>query len=215
MLNVPRSQQRPGHCSFNVALSRGVSIEVSRASVIHHSRPLDDDAELLARVRAGDGDAREALIARHLHDVYALTARLLGDADRGADAAQDAMVNALRGLDGFRGEASFRTWLLRIAVNTARSHLRRQRRRRETALELVLEEADPAPDAVVQTVRRAEAARALALLAQLPPKQREAVALRTGEGLDYRDIGRILGCSEGAARVNYHHGMKRLRELMR
>lgn len=183
--------------------------------MVPHSRPQDDDAVLLARVRAGDAHAREALIARHLSDVYALTARLMGDPDRGADAAQDAMVNALRGLDGFRGEASFRTWLLRIAVNTARTHLRRQRRRRETALELVPEAADPAPDAAAHTVRREEAARALELLAQLPPKQREAVALRTGEGLDYREIGRILGCSEGAARVNYHHGMKRLRELMR
>src|SRR5690606_40969261 len=56
--------------------------------------------------------------------------------DRGADAAQDAFVNALRGLDAFRGESSFRTWLLRIAANAARTMMRRSERRRETPLEL-------------------------------------------------------------------------------
>jgi RNA polymerase sigma-70 factor (ECF subfamily) len=187
---------------------------VSRTSALPRSRPQDDDAVLLARARAGEAHAREALIGRYLDDVYALTTRMLGNADLGADAAQDAFVNALRGLDGFRGESSFRTWLLRIAANAARSVMRTRGRRRESALELVNERADEAPDPAIRAEQRDEAERALALLAQLPPKQREAVSLRASQGLDYRTIAGILGCSEVAARVNYHHGMRRLRELM-
>jgi RNA polymerase sigma-70 factor (ECF subfamily) len=174
-----------------------------------------DDAALLVRARAGDARAREALIARHLQDVYALTTRMLGDPDRGADAAQDAFVNALRGLERFRGDSSFRTWLLRIAANAARTMMRRSGRRRETPIELaepVL--ADGGMDPESAAIRLDDAERALALLAQLPAKQRAVVTLRVSEGLDYREIGRIVGCSETSARVNYHHGMKRLRELM-
>lgn len=177
--------------------------------------PPADDAALLVRARAGDVHAREELIRRHLDAVYALTTRMLGDADRGADAAQDAFVNALRGLDSFRGESSFRTWLLRIAANAARSAMRRTGRRRETPLEAVEPLlADGAVDPETAALAHGEASRALVLLARLPQRQREVVTLRATQGLDYREIGRIVGCSEAAARVNYHHGMKRLRELM-
>jgi len=187
---------------------------VKRSAAPPLDEPSEDDDALLVRARAGDVHAREALIGRHLDDVYALTTRMLGDADRGADAAQDAFVNALRGLDSFRGEASFRTWLLRIAANAARTMMRRSGRRRETPLELAQPLlADAAPDPASLAVQHDEAERALALLSKLPARQREVVTLRATQGLDYREIGRIVGCSETAARVNYHHGMKRLREL--
>lgn len=187
---------------------------MKRSAALPLDDPSVDDAALLVRARAGDVRAREALIARYLDDVYALTARMLGDRDSGADAAQDAFVNALRGLDSFRGEASFRTWLLRIAANAARTMMRRSGRRRETPLEVAEPLlADPAPDPAALTVQHDEAERALALLSKLPARQREVVTLRVTQGLDYREIGRIVGCSETAARVNYHHGMNRLREL--
>jgi RNA polymerase sigma-70 factor (ECF subfamily) len=59
-----------------------------------------------------------------------------------------------------------------------------------------------------------EADRARRLLAGLPEKQRLAVQLRLDEGLSFREVGEIIGSSEGAARVNYHHGIRRLREMM-
>jgi RNA polymerase sigma-70 factor (ECF subfamily) len=61
---------------------------------------------------------------------------------------------------------------------------------------------------------RAEAGRVAALLEHLPPKQRMAVILRVNRGLSYAEVGDLLDCSEGAARVNYHLGVKRLRELV-
>lgn len=178
--------------------------------------PVEEDEQLLVRrAVAGSAEAREILLRRHLDDVYAVTYRILGDADAAADAAQEAFINALRGLERFRGEASFRTWLLRIAANAAKSTGRKRHRRREVALEAVAEPVGQEQDIAERTVITVEAERARAVLATLPTKQRMAVTLRVDQGLDYREIGRIIGSSEGAARVNYHLGVKRLRELMR
>ncbi|CAN5839060.1 sigma-70 family RNA polymerase sigma factor [soil metagenome] len=174
-----------------------------------------EETLLLERARAGDGEAREQLVRRYLEDVYRLTSRILGDRDLAQDATQDAFVNALGALHRFRGDASFRTWLLRIAVNAARSLGRRQVRRREVTLVLAENEAGPGPDAATRVEQSTEATRVETVLATLPTKQRMAVALRTQQGLSYAEIAAALDCSEGAARVNYHLGLKRLRELLK
>lgn len=181
----------------------------AQAPAAHH----EQDHVLVDRAREGDAAAREELVRRHLPDVYRVTRRILSDAEAAQDAAQDAFVNALGALARFRGESSFRTWLMRIAVNAARSAGRRQGRRREVDLAVVenrpAEDDDPARLAVIRT----ESDRVRQLLDTLPPKQRMAVALRTQHGMSYAEIGSVIDCSEGAARVNYHLGIKRLREL--
>jgi RNA polymerase sigma-70 factor (ECF subfamily) len=173
-----------------------------------------DESRLIARARTGDRLAQDLLVRRHLRDVHELCCRVLGDGDLAQDAAQNAFVSALRALDGFRGDASFRTWILRIALNSARSIGRRRGRRREVSLTIVDAHPDDATDPSERAVVADEAARAIALLEKLSSKQRLAVSLRVNQGLSYREIGRIIDCSEGAARVNYHLGVKRLRELL-
>lgn len=173
------------------------------------------DAGTLQRAREGDRDAREELVRQYLPDVFRVTFRVLGDRDLAQDAAQDAFVNALRGLSRFRGDASFRTWLLRIAVNAARSVGRRRGRRREVQLTLAENHPGTMPDPARRVESLTEVARVERMLTRLPTKQRLAVSLRTQQGLAYAEIGRVLSCSEGAARVNYHLGIKRLRELLR
>jgi RNA polymerase sigma-70 factor (ECF subfamily) len=174
-----------------------------------------DDASLIARARVGDEAAIDSLVRRYLGDVYSVTSRVLRDRDLAQDAAQDALINAVRALHRFRGESSFRTWLLRIALNAARTIARKQARRREVALDDVEETPIEAPDAASVVVIHDEADRATRVLAQLPEKQRMAVTLRVTQGLSYHEIGVVLDCTEGAARVNYHLGVKRLRELMK
>lgn len=173
------------------------------------------DAALLERARTGDAEAREQLVRRYLPDVYRAAVRVLGDPDLAEDAAQDAFINAMGGLSRFRGDASFRTWLLRITINAARSVGRRNGRRREVSL--VLAESEPAatPDPASRAVHLSELERLERALTRLPTKQRLAVALRVQQGLNYAEIAVSLKCSEGAARVNYHLGVKRLRELLR
>ena len=151
---------------------------------------------------------------RHQDGVFRLALSYLKERDPAEDVVQEVFVKAFRALDRFRGDAAFRTWLFRIAVNESKSALRQSGRRSETALddafEIPVDHLDPAQWAVV----RDEAARARTALDALPEKQRLSVALRTEEGLSFREIGEITGSSEGAARVNYFHGIRRLREMM-
>jgi RNA polymerase sigma-70 factor, ECF subfamily len=188
---------------------------VTRRAAVRHEAQASDDAALVDRARSGDVDAREQLVRRYLPDVYRTTMRVLGDPDLAQDAAQDAFVNAMGGLRRFRGEASFRTWLLRIAINAARSVGRRNGRRREVNLVLAENEPTGAADPARRAVNLTEVERAERALAGLPPKQRMAVALRVQEGFSYAEIAVSLKCSEGTARVNYHLGVKRLREVLR
>ena len=151
---------------------------------------------------------------RHHAASYRVALSIVGDGDLAQDIVQDAFVKAFRGLGAFREDASFRTWLLTITANEAKGMLRRRKRRSESALEEVGPIASGERDAAQEVATRGEAARARSMLARLPEKQRMSVTLRVEEGLSFREIGDVIGSSEGAARVNYFHGIRRLRELM-
>ena len=97
----------------------------------------------------------------------------------------------------------------------ARTVARRQYQRREVPLEAAGQAAGEERDAAHAVAVNDEAARVAKVLEKLPEKQRMAVSLRVQQGLSYQEIGVALDCSEGAARVNYHLGVKRLRELLK
>jgi len=156
----------------------------------------------------------DELVTRHHASAFRVALGILRDEDGAADVAQDAFLKAFRGLDGFRGEASFKTWLMTIAANEARGVLRKQGRRKEMALESagpLASEEESAEDAF-QTTQ--DANRIKVLMDDLPEKQRQAVSLRIFEGMSFKEVGVLIGSSEGAARVNYHHGIRRLRERL-
>jgi RNA polymerase sigma-70 factor (ECF subfamily) len=172
------------------------------------------DSELVGCARSGDEGAFNMLVRRHHDAVLRVALSLMRDVDQARDVAQDTFIKAFRALNEFRGDAAFRTWLLSIAANEARGQLRKRDRRRET----VLEDAGPVPSEEVSpadlAVRSQESARARTMMKQLSEKQRMSVALRIDEGLSFKEIGEVIASSEGAARVNYFHGIRRLRELM-
>ena len=172
------------------------------------------DDELVRRARRGDREALDLLVSRHHAVAYRVALGQTRDPDLAGDVTQSAFVKAMGALDRFRGEARFRTWLLSIVTNEARSALRRQGRRRESALDDVGPVRDPATPVDDGVVRAQEAERARRLMGDLPEKQRLAVQLRVDEGLSFREVGELIGSSEGAARVNYHHGIRKLREWM-
>lgn len=154
------------------------------------------------------------LVTRFHAVAYRVAASILRDPDLAADATQDGFLKAFRGLEGFRGDAAFKSWLLTIVANEARGQLRKQKRRRESSLDDVGPVVDRGPGVDEAVVVRNEARRARRLLAGLPEKQRLAVELRLDQGLSFREVGELIGSSEGAARVNFHHGIRKLRELM-
>lgn len=172
------------------------------------------DLELVQRGRSGEEAALSALVERHHAAAYRVALGFVREDDLAQDVVQDAFMKAFRALDGFRADAAFRTWLLTITANEAKGALRKRGRRKETALEdaeeIRSEDGGPAHEAMVNQ----EAGRARKMLEQLPEKQRLSVTLRIEEGLSFKEIGDVIGSSEGAARVNYFHGIRRLRELM-
>jgi len=173
-----------------------------------------DESRLLDRARAGDQAAFGELVRLHREAVYRFAARWLGDADLALDVAQDVFVRAFSGLKHYRGESRFRTWLFSITLNAARSVARRRKRRGEVRLDTGADFPDLRTPPDTKAARAEAFARAAAELATLPEKQRGAVTLRVYEGLSFREIGEIIGCSEVAARVNYHHGIQKLREAL-
>ncbi|MFC1660731.1 RNA polymerase sigma factor [Gemmatimonadota bacterium] len=172
------------------------------------------DEELVVRAKEGDLRAMDELVSRHHAMVFRVCLGILRDEDAAADSSQDAFLKAFRALAGFRGEASFRTWLLTIAANEARGVLRKRSRRAEQELEAAGPVVSPASNPEESLEAGEDAARVRKLLERLPEKQRLAVTLRIFDGLSFREVGELIGSSEGAARVNYHHGIRRLRELM-
>ncbi|MEX0935704.1 MAG: sigma-70 family RNA polymerase sigma factor [Gemmatimonadota bacterium] len=172
------------------------------------------DAELLELARSGDTRAVNLLVQRHQAVVYRFLLGFLKDEDQAADAAQETFLKALDRLHGFRGDASFRTWLLAIARNEALGSIRARSRRREESLDHTgpLQGRTNPPDEVA--VRTESVQRVRTALERLPEKQRLSVSLRLFDGLSFREIGEVIDSSEGAARVNYHYGIGRLREWL-
>lgn len=175
----------------------------------------DMDREWVRRAQAGDSSAMDALVRRHHSGVFRMCVGILRDQDAAADATQDAFIKAYRALGRFRGDASFKTWILTIAGNESRAHLRKTKRRRESSLEEAPQVTADTEDVVERLATVDHAQRVREMVAQLPEKQRMAVTLRIEEGLSFREIGEIIDSTEGAARVNYHHGVRRLREMLK
>lgn len=172
------------------------------------------DAELVEQAKGGKTEALDTLVQRHHASVFRSVFAMLRDEDQAADATQDAFVKAVRALDRFRGDSSFRTWLIAIAVNEVRGQMRKAKRRREEPIDSGAELASGEQDALHRVEVADQVGRVQVALEQLPEKQRLAVGLRIFEGMSFKEVGVAIESSEGAARVNYHHGLKRLREML-
>jgi len=172
------------------------------------------ETDLVSLARAKDPAAMDELVSRHYAGAFRVALGILRDEEGAADVAQDSFLKAFRGLEGFRGDSAFRTWLLTIVANEARGVLRRTGRRKETDLEAAGPVASGEDDPGTELDKEEEVLRVRRLLDRLPEKQRQAVTLRIFEALSFREIGALIDSSEGAARVNYHHGLRRLREML-
>ncbi len=171
------------------------------------------DHALAAAYRAGDEGAAAELVRRHAPAVARFLYSSGADRDEVDDLVQEALFRAFRRLDGWRGEASFRSWLFVIASNVLKDEYRKRKGRQVVPLEDrdLPDRADPGADYAATETRE----RLRQEIARLPRLQREVFLLRTQEGADYADIAVALGTTPGAARVHYHHAVKRLKELVR
>jgi RNA polymerase sigma-70 factor, ECF subfamily len=191
-------------------------------------READEDEELVARLRAGDEEAFVALVARYHAAMLRLARSFVASSAVAEEVVQDTWLAVLRGIDGFAGRSAFKTWLLRILVNRARTTGVRERRSVPVA------DASPAVDAArfdasgawrsppQQWVQDSEdrllaqslAGRIEETLQRLPARQREVVTLRDVDGLSSREVCEVLEISEANQRVLLHRGRSRLRQAL-
>jgi RNA polymerase sigma-70 factor (ECF subfamily) len=172
--------------------------------------PAASDAELMAAHRAGDGEAFGLLAARYGRELWGLALHMLRDPDDAADAVQEALVSAYRRAATYRGEASVRTWLHRIAVNACIDRIRHDRVRATV----------PWPDRD-PPARRADPAAELATrlavdeaLAALPVEQRVAVVLVDVQGCPVAEAAAILAVPAGTVKSRCARGRARLAVLL-
>ncbi len=171
------------------------------------------DQALVAADTSGDERAATELVRRHADALGRFLYAAGAEADEIDDLVQEALFRAFRGLPGWRRDAAFRSWLFTIGGNLLKDEVRRRRGRTQLRID-DREVADPAdPHAELAAGEAAERVRRG--LADLTRLQREVFLLRAQEGAEYRDIAAALGTTPGAARVHYHHAVKRLKELVR
>jgi RNA polymerase sigma-70 factor (ECF subfamily) len=167
---------------------------------------------VLAACRRGDPRAFEEVIRATHRQVYTQALRLVRDRQDAEDVAQEAYLRVFRGLAGFRGDAQFETWLYRIVANAAITHLRRRGRFGDVL-------ADPKderlglPPVEPTSADRALDRQALAhALESLPEPTRAIVLMKDVYGLSCREIGDMVGSSEGAIKVRLHRARRRLKD---
>lgn len=173
---------------------------------------------MVSRAVAGDRGAFATLVEHYQAACHGLAWRLLGDADRAADATQDAFVHAFRAIGSYRGGA-FRSWLLRITANAAYDLLRQQQRRPSTPLPDPEDGAPELPDPFAPNpdaeAGRSEMYRHLeGALRRLPEDQRTAIVLCDVYGMDYNEVAALTHSALGTVKSRIHRGRLRLREML-
>jgi RNA polymerase sigma-70 factor, ECF subfamily len=207
----------------------------------HSGQPCPFESRLLARLRAGEMEAFDQLVEEYQALVYALALRILNDAEDARDATQETFLKIYRHFGNFRGEASLKTWICRIAINQARSAdrwLRRRRRNDVTSLDASCGQSASANGGMNgggngydqrspidylqsgyatpedETLLRERGRQIERGLRQLKKDFRIAVILRDIEGLSYEEIAWVTEVSVGTVKSRIARGREMLREAI-
>jgi RNA polymerase sigma-70 factor (ECF subfamily) len=161
---------------------------------------------------SGDRPPFDELYREFLPRIYAYVRVQLGDQSDAEDITAQVFVNAFRAYRRFEPRAATpAAWLFRIARNACLDHFRKAQRR-QRAERALSREPVPEQDAGRLVEDRLLYRELLEAVTALPPRQREAISLRHGSGLSFQEVGELMGCSEDAAKMLYHRGLKTLRE---
>lgn len=169
---------------------------------------------LVESVRRGDAAAISTVYRQHHVAVRAFAQRLVGDVESAEDLVQDVFVALPSAIARFRGDASLRTFLVSIAVNRAKNHVRSAMRRRAALAKLGREPEPSSPDLQRDLERRQLADTLMLALDELPLEQRVAIVLSEIEERTSAEIATIVGAPEGTVRTRIFHAKRKLRETL-
>jgi RNA polymerase sigma-70 factor (ECF subfamily) len=187
--------------------------------------PVDDEATLVAQLRAGDEAAFEQVVRKYGGRLLAVARRIVNSEEDARDAVQDAFLNAFKSLDRFEGNAKLSTWLHRIVVNAALMKLRTRKRKPEQSIESMLpsflddghhEERFQSWDEPIDKIMERAENRQLVReqIDALPEGYRTVLVLRDIEGLDTEETANVLGLSVNATKIRLHRARQALRTLL-
>jgi RNA polymerase sigma-70 factor (ECF subfamily) len=156
-------------------------------------------------------------VERYANDLFRLAVSLVGNAADAEDVVQETFSGAFRRIFAFRGEATVKTWLIRILVKQAARHQRRKRVRRTVSIDEAAPEYDPAGEklAVSEDSANADIRMDLAgALETLPDLHREVIVLREIEGLTYEEMASVLSVPRGTIESRLHRARRMLRKRL-
>ena len=169
-----------------------------------------DDNELIQKFQNGDEKAFDQLVRNNLNNVFGFFMKVTRDEMSAEDLTQDVFMKLYKNLKNFRHESDFSTYLYRINSNTVNSWITRNKWKNLLHL-------DQAPDKGEYDIKNETEWSKEELwneISKLPNKQRRVMILRITDSLSYSEISKITGMSEGTAKVNFHHGLKKLKEVL-
>ncbi len=182
------------------------------------------DSDLVDLVQGGDATAFRGLVERFQGRIYAHIYGMIRNREEARDLTQEAFVKAYRNIGGFRREASFTTWLYRIASNVTIDHIRKHRRVRMSEFDERIGHQDQGdevwdPDHLRRSpgkdLERAQLyQRIMDAMQKLSDDQRQVVLLREIEGFSYREIAETMGIPEGTVMSRLFYARKKLQALL-
>lgn len=187
----------------------------------------DEDAALVASWRRGELSSFEALVRKHQKRMLNIAFRITGDYEDACEVTQDAFVAAFRGIDSFRGEARFSTWLTSIAVNLSRNRLQQlQAKKRNEAYSLdgpstgedcdmVHERPSPAPSALDRLERLDLHEKLQGCIKALTAEFREAIVLRDLQDFSYDEMCAIINVREGTVKSRLFRAREMVKDCLK
>lgn len=191
-----------------------------------NSAGLQAEKDFIEKLIAGDAEAFDHLVVRHISDIYALLVRITGDVEEAGDLTQETFLSVFKAVKKFRGDADLKTWLFRIAINKSHNRHRwwkRRKRGQTISLDASYGDSDSALSETIasdlanpeENILRLERERTLlAALRQLPDIFREAVVLCDLEGFSYEEIAAILEINIGTVKSRIARGREDLRRKL-
>ncbi len=170
------------------------------------------DFELVQQVQRGQMAAFAELVRLHTRSVYNMAFRYVGDHGQADDVVQESFVKAYQNIQSFRGESSFKSWLLRITINNAKNALRARSGKHFVDLEdvdlvsVAKEFSSLEHQQTGELLKRA--------VAKLPDRQRQALELRVYEDMSFQEVAAAMDCPFDTAKANFRHAVMNLKKML-
>ena len=199
-------------CQINFCLLANLS----HTSAVYTSEMSQSEQKIIRKAAKGDRAAFRELVLEHSHAMFRLAWRLSGDQSAAEDIVQEAFIKAWRKIGEFRMDASFKSWVHRITVNTAMDYLRKHVRRKQfETVEPEWETLDQAAD-VPDTGTQIDISRQTQVaMMDLSEAERTALLLKHYEGHSIQEVAHIMEITTGACKQNIFRAVKKMRIALR